>query len=108
MATIKTGENIVLLLLERDESCVVEFKPDGANAHSGSKRLGFHIDVINLPRVRTALSLRFPGDALYEALDTSGFVLLDDPNGADEAVFSFPDGQKLRLRRYRRVTDQGA
>ena len=103
MATIRTSGDAVLLLLELGESCVVQVKPDGANAHSGSKRLGLHIGTLNLPECRTALSVHFPEDALYENLDAGVFVLLDDPNSPDEVVFSLPsDGQKLRLRRYER------
>lgn len=101
MATIRTSEDTILLLLELGESCVVEFKPDGANAHPGSKRLGLHIGTLNLPGCRTALSVHFPEDALYEDTDNGVFVLLDDPNSPDEAVFSLPgDGPKLRLHRH--------
>lgn len=100
MAVIETAEKRLRVLLQGYETCVVEFKPDGANSHEGSKRLGLHIDVLHLPNSRVALLLTSPEDAIYQDVDTGTLVLFDEPNGADEALLSLPHGGQLRLRRY--------
>lgn len=105
MSAIHHHDNVTTLRLEPGEKAIVEFCPDGANAHRGSSTLSFLVETIQLANTEMGLKISLPSNSTY--CDHLGLYLIRAVCQPVEMSLHCLDGLLLKLRRFSMVLARG-